>query len=174
MPVKNCFNWICFRFSSVKHRSAFSVWYGGRSSVLQFLHVCLALNLISGDIPETFFSRLLHLKCTFKWSEQKLFWLHRCAVLLCGVIFVSSKENKKKKQKSVSMAIYERASVCVCVWQRERSVHVIPIVRIKWLLCLTIGREFYKGNTLQREQRPHCVTAACGTLSALKQATISY
>lgn len=97
-------------------------------------------------------------------------------VQFCSVGWLSSHQRRTRgNSKNLWVCLSMRAQVCVCVWQREKSVHVISIVRIKWLLCLTVGREFYKGNnTLQGEQRPHCAMAVCNTQLMLKQATISY
>lgn len=67
------------------------------------------------------------------------------------------------------MAVCESASVWMCVCQLEGSVRVISVVRIKWLLCLTVGRE-----RLQGGQRPHCIMAVCDMLLLLKRATISF
>lgn len=39
---------------------------------------------------------------------------------------------------------------------------------------MTMWWEFYEGNTLHVEQRPHCIVTVCDILLMLKQATISY
>lgn len=175
MPANNCFNWICFRGqinSWVKRRISFfciTWWKAFYASVFTCASSFVPHNQ---RYPRDVFSRLFDLKCNHDLNRKG----SDCTdVQFCFVGWnLSHQRRTRRKGKNLWVWLPMRVCVRVSLTAWEICPCYISCENKMATLCLTVGREFYKSNTLQREQKAHCVMALCDTLLMLKQATISY